>query len=275
MKLENENATSPRRGERPGGSGLEKGNETDGKPLPAPPPALLDEASLFLDFDGTLVEIAESPDAVEVSARLSRVMRRLLERLEGRVAVVSGRPAEQLWALLACPITIVGSHGLEFRGDLARLGAESRPPALAEALRAMRALANRRPGLLVEDKPLGVALHFRRLPEAEAECRALAADLAARHGLQGQPGKMMIEVRAPGGDKGTAIRTLMRESPFAGGTPVFMGDDLTDEPGFVAAAELGGAGILVGEVRPSAALYRLGGVEAALAWLEAGAAGIA
>jgi trehalose 6-phosphate phosphatase len=86
---------------------------------------------------------------------------------------------------------------------------------------------------------------------------------------------MMIEVRAAGGDKGTAIRTLMAESPFAGATPVFMGDDLTDEPGFGAVVELGGAGILVGEQRPSAARYRLGGVGAALGWLEAAVAEIA
>jgi trehalose 6-phosphate phosphatase len=178
-------------------------------------------------------------------------------------------------ALLACPVAIVGSHGLEFSGELARLGERSRPPTLAEALRAMQALAAERPGLLVEDKPFGAALHFRQLPEAETECHALASELAAKHGLHLQPGKMMIEVRAPGGDKGTAIRTLMREAPFSGGLPVFAGDDLTDEPGFAAAAELGGAGILVGEPRPSAALYRVGSVESALDWLEAAAAAVA
>src|SRR5690606_39519454 len=113
MKLEHENATAPRRGEGPEGSNLRKGNETDREPMPEPPAALLGGASLFLDFDGTLVEIAESPDAVEVSARLLRVMACVLDRLKGGVAVVSGRPAEQLLALLAGPITIVGSHGLE------------------------------------------------------------------------------------------------------------------------------------------------------------------
>jgi len=272
MKPENANATTPRSGEWAERPELERGNATDRKPMPEPPPALLGAASLFLDFDGTLIEIAERPDAVTVSARLARVMQRLLVGLQGRVAVISGRPAEQVGALLGQPIPIVGSHGLEFGGDLARLGKGSRPPALVEALAAMRALADRRPDLLVEDKPFGVALHYRQCPAAEAECRALAEELAARHGLQVQPGKMMIEVRAPGGDKGTAIRTLMRETPFAQGTPVFMGDDLTDEPGFAAAADLGGAGILVGETRPSLARYRLGGVAAALAWLESGVA---
>jgi trehalose 6-phosphate phosphatase len=86
---------------------------------------------------------------------------------------------------------------------------------------------------------------------------------------------MMIEVRAPGGDKGTAIRILMREPDMAGTRPVFMGDDLTDEPGFAAAAELGGAGILVGDRRESAAIYRLDGVDDTLAWLEVAATRIA
>ena len=86
---------------------------------------------------------------------------------------------------------------------------------------------------------------------------------------------MMVEVRAGGGDKGTAIRTLMREPELADRRPVFMGDDLTDEPGFLAAAQLGGAGILVGEQRESAAHFRLNGVEAALAWLEAASVQVA
>jgi trehalose 6-phosphate phosphatase len=230
---------------------------------------LLRGASLFLDFDGTLVEIAERPDAVQVSARLSQVMWRLFDRLEGRVAVITGRPADEVHALLAGPVAIVGSHGLEYRGDLAHLGSPARPATLSEALAAMRELAEIRPGLLVEDKPFGVALHFRQAPEAEEECLALASELAARLSLRLQPGKMMIEVRAPGGDKGTAIHTLMREPPMANGTPVFMGDDLTDEPGFVAAAELGGSGVLVGTERPTAALHRLDGVSASLDWLEA------
>lgn len=251
--------------------GLNLGMHTapDNRKMREPPVKLLSGASLFLDFDGTLVEIAERPDAVQVSARLSQVMWRLLDRLDGRVAVVSGRPADQVRELLGCPVTIVGSHGLEFRGDFARLGTGARPAALEEALQAMRELAAGRPGVLVEDKPFGVALHFRQLPEAEAECNALALELAERHGLHLQPGKMMVEVRAPGGDKGTAIRALMREPPIANGSPLFMGDDLTDEPGFAAAAELGGAGVLVGEERATAALYRLDGVPEALDWLEA------
>lgn len=238
----------------------------------APPPDLLCEANLFLDFDGTLVELAERPDAVLVSDRLAAVIDRLLHRLQGRVAVISGRPAAQIRALLDRPVMVVGSHGIEFDGAIAETAPAARPVALTEALAEMHALAADRPGVIVEDKPFGVALHFRLCPEAEAECVDLASDLADRHRLHLQPGKMMVEVRAAGGDKGTAIQALMREPELAGKRPVFMGDDLTDEPGFVAAANLGGAGILVGERRDTAALYRLSGVEAALAWLEAASA---
>lgn len=238
----------------------------------SPPRDLLQAASLFLDFDGTLVEIAERPDAVTVSERLTSLVRDLLARLQGRVAVISGRPVAQLRALLDQPVIIVGSHGLEFDGAVAERNSAARPLALSAALEAMNELAARRRGVIVEEKPLGVALHFRQLPEAEDECVALASQLASRDGLHLQPGKMMVEVRAAGGDKGTAIRTLMQEPDMAGTRPVFMGDDLTDEPGFIAAAELGGAGILVGEQRETAAQYRLNGVEATLAWLEAASA---
>ncbi len=240
--------------------------------LERPPAALLREASLFLDFDGTLVEIAERPDAVRVGERLAGVIETLLARLRGRVAVISGRPAAQVRALLDQPVIVVGSHGIEFDGVVAGPDSPAAPAALAEARAEMDALAAERPGLLVEAKPFGVALHFRQAPAAEAECHALAARLAGTHGLLVQPGKMMVEVRSGGGDKGSAIRALMREPELAAGRPVFMGDDLTDEPGFVAAQALGGTGILVGEQRRSAARYRLDGVEAALTWLEAAAA---
>ena len=239
---------------------------------PPPPADLLRGGSLFLDFDGTLVEIAQSPDAVKVDTRLAEIVRRLRERLGGRLAVISGRPVSQVRELLAADLLVAGSHGMEFASGDGRCGSPQRPGALAEVLKAMRDLASRHRGLIVEDKPLGVALHYRQCPAAEEECAGLAAELAARHALHLQPGKMMVEVRAAGGDKGTAIRTLMREPDMAGTRPVFMGDDHTDEPGFAAAAELGGAGILVGEPRETAARYRLEGVEAALAWLEAASA---
>lgn len=241
-------------------------------PTTAPPTGLLRGASLFLDFDGTLVSLADRPDAVRVDARLANLMRRLLDRLEGRIAVISGRPAMQVKELFNVDLTIVGSHGMErVRGDGSPETLE-RPASLRLVSASMSELARRHEGVLVEDKPLGVALHFRLCPAAEMDCLRLAECLAGEHGLHLQPGKMMIEVRAGGGDKGTAIRALMREPGMAGTRPVFMGDDLTDEPGFMAVEELSGAGILVGEQRTTAACYRLDSVEATLAWLEVAAA---
>ena len=236
--------------------------------LLAPPPAhLADGASLFLDFDGTLVEIAPRPDAVAVDARLRNLIATLSKRFDGRVAIVSGRGAAEIDALfggLDCPI--VGSHGAELRG-VPQAEIPERPAALDIVAARFDALAEALPGLVVEIKPLGVGLHYRGVPAAEAEARALAEELAATTGLTLQRGKMVFELRAPG-DKGRAIAALMGAMPFAGSRPVSLGDDLTDEPGFATVARLGGAGVLVGPVRETEAAYRLPDVASALRWLE-------
>jgi len=237
--------------------------------LPAPPADLLRNASLFLDFDGTLVEIAERPDAVAVDARLLALVARLIDRLDGRVAVVSGRPVAQVLDYLgdATP-AVAGSHGMEFRFADGHIEMVDRPAALQQVQAEMEALAARHPGVLVEEKPLGAALHFRQAPEAEAACGDLATQLAEAHGLHLQTGKMLYEVRTSGGDKGKAIATFMAAPEHAGMRPVFLGDDTTDEPGFESARALGGAGVLVGDPRATAASYRLADVSATLAWLD-------
>lgn len=238
--------------------------------LPKPSADLLNGASLFLDFDGTLVEIAAQPDAVQVDGRVIMLMDRLSRRLEGRIAVISGRSAAQVRDLLGGPVmTVVGCHGLEFHWADGRVEAMERPDALERVLSAAHALAQNFPGTLVEDKPLGVALHFRQAPAAEQASVDLAVRLAAKFGLELQPGKMMVELRATGGDKGSAVRILMREPLFAGTRPLFLGDDLTDEAGFLAARTMSGAGVLVGAQRPTAAGYRLANVSEVVAWLEA------
>lgn len=238
--------------------------------LPPPPLDLLDGASLFLDFDGTLVELAPRPDAVSVSDALGALMRRLADRVAGRLAIVSGRSVEQIDALFADPGLIVGgSHGLELRWSDGRHHRPERAPSLDGIVAEMERLQAEHPGIVIENKPYSAAIHYRQVPEAEQACIALTARLAAESGLPLQPGKMMLELRAAGADKGGAIRAFMADPTMAGTRPIFLGDDETDEHGFVAAAELGGAGILIGPARRSAALFRLDDVTEALAWLDA------
>jgi trehalose 6-phosphate phosphatase len=238
------------------------------------PPLLAEipRAALFLDFDGTLVALADRPDAIAVPPSLPPLLDRLATVLEGRLAIVTGRALADLDTHLAAPhLAASGSHGLERRGQGAA-SAEAAPPALAAARAALADFSASDPGLLLEDKPASVALHYRLAPHREAEVLALAAEVSARTGLVAKPGKMVIELRPPGADKGDAVRALMAEPPFAGARPVFVRDDLTDEDGFRAAAALGGFGVLVGAGRDTAACYRLPGIPDVHAWLEAGAA---
>lgn len=236
--------------------------------LPPPPPGLLRDASLFLDLDGTLVEIAQRPEAVVIEPRLRQLLQTIVERLRGRVAILSGRDASQVRQLMTgLPLHIGGSHGLEIEWTDGRRSMPMRPAALDVALREMSELQRRHPDLLVENKPLGVALHYRRAPGFERECRELMEKLAATSGLPVQLGKMVFELKAGAGDKGDALRTFMAD-PLMSGAPVFIGDDMTDEAGFKAARDLGGAGILVGDPRPTAAMYGLSSVQDVAAWLE-------
>jgi trehalose 6-phosphate phosphatase len=235
-------------------------------------PARLDlaKASLFLDLDGTLAPIAPRPDAVGPDPRRTGLLRRLLKASGGRVAIVSGRRLCDLDRIFEAEVPAIAAvHGLIRRDAQGRTHAPPRPSACESALENITAFAARHPGLMVEDKGLSVALHYRAAPELEDAARAEAERLATRTGLVLQPGKMVVELRAAGPDKGDSLRAFMGEAPFAGARPVFLGDDLTDEAGFAAAGELGGFGVLVGPARMTAATHRLAGPEAALRWLEA------
>lgn len=233
-----------------------------------PPAALLDGAALFLDFDGTLTELAETPDAIQVSPQLPRLLERLSHRLEGRLALVSGRSIADLQRHVSVEgIPFSGSHGLELRlsdGTLVPLHA---PLGLDEVRSSVRRFAVDKTGLLVEDKPAGVALHFRRAPDAARAAADFMENLASEWDLAVQHGNMVVELRPHGADKGDAVRALMRDAPFSGARPVFVGDDLTDEHAFAAVADLGGAGVLVGALRETAALYRLPSVAGVAEWL--------
>jgi trehalose 6-phosphate phosphatase len=236
-----------------------------------PPPQLLQRASLFLDVDGTLLELASSPHAVIVSADAIHVLRLAQERLEGRVALISGRSAKDVAALFpGLTLNIGGSHGLEQRWADGRCNQPVRPDAVDHALATLRAFSAQHTGLLVEDKPYGTALHYRTAPHLADESHVLASRLATETGLVLQPGKMVVELKASATNKGDALAAFMEGPPMRGGTPVFLGDDDNDEPGFAMAKKLGGAGVLVGEARDTQADWRLPNVSATLAWLRAG-----
>lgn len=237
-----------------------------------PPTNLLDGASLFLDFDGTLVDIVERPDAVAVDAPLAMLLEELADRLQGRLAIISGRPRAEIDALFGhCAFAVGGSHGLELRWPDGRSRTPDPPANLPRLIGRLRDAAARYSGTLVEEKPFGVALHYRAAPQHEGACRRLAEALAEESGYALQAGKMVFELRMRGGNKGAALEAFMTEPPMRGTRPFFVGDDLTDEDAFRAAAAAGGAGILVGAARPSAARYRLPDVAAARAWLAAAA----
>ena len=233
------------------------------------PPVVAQGIALFLDLDGVLAPMAPTPDEVGPVARRTAVLKAVQHRLDGRVAVVSGRTIREIDRITDRALeSASGVHGLERRlkgGPVQRTTADA---AVAKALDAFHAFAADRQGVIVEDKAVSAGLHFRQAREAGDEAMALARRLAERTGLVMQPGNLVVELKTPGTDKGTAITAFMDEPPFAGAVPVMLGDDLTDEYGFRAADELGGFGVLVGPARATAARYGLPDVDAVLDWLE-------
>ncbi|HEX6860579.1 MAG TPA: trehalose-phosphatase [Caulobacteraceae bacterium] len=239
------------------------------EPASAPPAIDPAHTALFLDLDGTLAGIEAHPDHVVASPERTRVIREAARRLDGRLAVVSGRSLGDLDRILERAVPAAAAvHGLVRRNAAGAVMTRAPHPGVNTARVMLDRLADR-PGIMIEDKMLGLAIHYRGAPEREAEVIDIARRTAATTGLVLQLGSMVAELRTPGADKGASVRAFMSEAPFAGATPVFVGDDLTDEDGFAAAAELGGHGVLVGPGRESAAHYRLEDVEAVLAWLSA------
>lgn len=240
--------------------------------LPAPPLSLLEGAALFLDFDGTLAPIAATPDGVVVDGTLLSLLGGLRDILAGRLAIVSGRSVATLQELGFADFLLAGTHGLEIAHPGRPVEAPPRDPAVDQAEAAFHDFAEGKPGLLVERKSISVGLHFRGAPQWGAEAEDLARSLAGRLDLALQPGKMLFELRPDGADKGSAVHSLMRQAPMIGGIPLFIGDDVTDEEGFAAAVELGGAGILVGPPRPTLAAFCLEQVAAVRHYLSKGLA---
>ncbi|MBE3024504.1 trehalose-phosphatase [Janthinobacterium sp. GW458P] len=213
--------------------------------------------AVFLDFDGTLVDLAPTPDGVRVAPGVIEALALLAERHGGALALISGRPVAQIDAMLApLVLPVAGVHGVERRGADGQFHVAATPD-VAPVLARARVLAAIYPGLLVEQKRGAVALHYRLAPELEPLClQEMTAAVQACPGVLLLHGKMVLEAKPAATDKGGAIAAFMQESPFAGRRPVFAGDDTTDEAGFAFVQQAGGQGVKVGS-GPSAASLRL------------------
>ncbi len=231
-----------------------------------PPEASLQTHAICLDFDGTLVEIAPEPDAITLPAGLPALLEHLHTATSGATALISGRNVANLRRHLpSFPGTIIGSHGAE-RSD----GPDARiaHPDLPDATSLIREIKAQAAGLRVEEKPHGAVLHFRADRGRANEAKAIMEKIAASHpGFALHPSKMAWELHPEGISKDRALKTLLQAPPFEGRTPVFAGDDTTDEPALALTAQLGGIAIRVGGGK-SAAPFHLPGPADMLHWLE-------
>jgi trehalose 6-phosphate phosphatase len=213
------------------------------------PPFAADWA-FFLDIDGTLLDFAARPHEVKVEAGLLELLDRLRAAAGGALALVSGRSVEDIDKLFA-PLVLpaAGQHGTERRGAAGTVRRHAPPvERLGRAAADLVRLTAAHTGLVLENKGMTLALHYRLAPAlralAEREMRAVAAALGDAFELQS--GKFVVEVKPSGKDKGSAIAEFAAEPPFAGRRPVFIGDDLTDEPGFDLVNRMGGHSLKVG-----------------------------
>ncbi|MBV7484750.1 trehalose-phosphatase [Bordetella sp. BOR01] len=239
----------------------------DGQQPAVPHP---DRIALFLDLDGTLAEIQADPDLVSVPPDTIGILRQLYQVLGGALAILSGRPGIDLDRLLhPLALPYAAGHGAERRDRCGILIQAPAPPSLGLARAQLRQRVADWQGVWIEPKGHGLAVHFRGAPRMAARVESAVRETAARHApaFDVQPGKMVFELRPHGIDKGTALRAFMRDAPFAGRTPVMVGDDLTDEAAFIAAAQDGGHAIKIG-AGPSTALWRLDSPHALACWLQ-------
>ena len=215
-------------------------------------------SAFFFDFDGTLVEIASRPDLVQVEPRVRDLLRALDDRFGGAVAVVTGRPLDVVDGFLA-PLVLptAAEHGSVRRDASGQMHADKRGAAAVDAAhRRLKPLAEANPGLILERKSSSVALHYRQSPDLAAACAAAVEEVVANNpGLVILPGKMVFELKPKGVDKGVAVRAFLEEAPFKGRTPIFAGDDVTDEHAFAVVNTLGGITLKIDDGETQAA-YR-------------------
>ena len=235
------------------------------------PPPLTADVALFLDFDGTLVDIAPSPNAVRVAPGLHELMAQVAWHLNGALAVITGRPIETIDKHLKGTVrAVAGIHGAERRTSLGHVIHAEIPASMLDGAReTLSVFCRANPGVRAEDKGLSIALHFRAVPDLGPACRRIVDECAAAsHGqLERLDGNMVVELKPINVKKAAAMSAYMNEPPFAGRRPVFVGDDLTDESAFVAVSQTNGYGVIVGARTPTAATTRLPTVAALHAWL--------
>lgn len=229
------------------------------------------DSSLFLDVDGTLLDIAQAPELVVVPAELSATLSQLADLLGGAVALVSGRPIAQLDRLFA-PLRLpaAGEHGAEIRLAVDQdIIAGPPPAALAQLLAQLTAATATMPGVHIERKRAGLVVHYRQAPEQGALLHGLVEAAVADHvaDVQVMPGKMVLEIKERMYSKGQAVIALMQRSPFVGRRPLFVGDDASDRDGFTAARRFGGCGAAVGPDHADAADWAFPSPAAVRAWL--------
>lgn len=228
--------------------------------------------ALFLDVDGTLLEIAATPDRVRVPASLRNTLQLSFEREGGALALLSGRSLDDLDNLFApCKFPASGKHGLEVRLASGKVIRPQIDPSLLDRARYWLGMLQRENrGLLLEDKGVALAMHYRLAPGLAAEVEIVMNEMLAELGEAFilRPGKCVYELMPRGFDERSAIKLLMAEREFAGRTPVFVGDDPTDEVGFQAVNEMGGHSIRVGKLEETAARYRFSSVSTVIAWLR-------
>lgn len=227
--------------------------------------------ALFLDVDGTLVEIVDRPDLVTLAPGLIDLLARLHDELDGAVALISGRTLASLDHMFTpLRLSAAGQHGLEIRladGTIARH--DTPPHYLAEVDRLLTQTVAAAPGLFIERKGLTIAVHYRNADHQLGPLLATEARILDRFDgiIQSIHGKKVVEFKPVGINKASAVETLMATAPFAGRRPIFAGDDTTDEDGFAAAIRAGGVAIQVGDREPTQAQWRTPTVGNFIAWL--------
>ncbi len=226
--------------------------------------------AFFLDIDGTLLVLAATPAGVTVDSGLKQTLGPLRTATGGAIALISGRQIGEVdWLFAPLRLPTAGQHGIERRdgsGVMHRYAAPSYR--FGEIKNRLAPLVARHPGLLLEEKGLTLAIHYRQVPSLGSHLHRLLRELVnSAEDLRLQPGKMVVEIMPIGSDKGSTITEFMSESPFRGRIPVFLGDDVTDEYGFSVVNAMDGHSIKVGPGR-SAARWRLPDVHAVRSWLE-------